>query len=497
LSGDASSQARVLLGRHQVDASMAEVASVHGRPAQSAIMERVLLWGFIAGLAWCPFWSGGNVLLAWGINAVLFPGLLAIYELSLLIRGERHPVAIRQIKAPAALFAAVVLWILVQNATWTPEWLHHPIWQMSADALDKPVDGSISVNRELTGLALLRLVTAASVFWLAMQLCRDATRAHYLLNSIAVMSCAYAAYGLLTFALMPGRVLWFDRPFERTGFITSTFINPNSFATYAGIGLIVICGLIIRLYRNEFRAVGGSIRFRIANFIEVTGGKGAILFGATFLIVVALLLSQSRGGVLSAGLGLCVFAALTFRTGKHRFAEQRAAIIILGALLLGVAFLAFGDLLVGRITQQGFQDSGRPAVYTIMIRSILDAPLIGYGYGTFRDIFPMFRDQSVGTFGKWDMAHNTYLEVLQGLGLLFGSLLVASIVLFASRCVKGAMTRQENEMIPCVAAAVAVLVAANSLVDFSLQIQAVGLTFMALLGAGVAQSKSSRLMLGD
>ena len=131
---------------------MAEVASAKRHPAQSAIVERVLLWAFIAGLAWCPFWFGSNVLLAWGINAVLFPGLVAIYELSLLIRGERHPVAIRQIKAPAALFAAVVLWIFIQNATWTPEWLHHPIWQMSADALDKPVDGSISVNRELTRL---------------------------------------------------------------------------------------------------------------------------------------------------------------------------------------------------------------------------------------------------------------------------------------------------------------------------------------------------------
>ena len=125
------------------------------RPAQSAIVERVLLWAFIAGLAWCPFWFGSNGLLAWGINAVLFPGLVAMYEVSLLIRGERHPVAIRQIKASGALFAAVVLWILIQNATWTPEWLHHPIWPMSADALDKPVDGSISVNRELTSLALL------------------------------------------------------------------------------------------------------------------------------------------------------------------------------------------------------------------------------------------------------------------------------------------------------------------------------------------------------
>ena len=91
--------------------------------------------------------------------------------------------AIRQIKAPAALFAAVVLWILFQNATWTPGWLHHPIWQMTADALDRPIDGSISVDRDLTTLALLRLITAASVFWIAMQLCRDASRANFLLKS--------------------------------------------------------------------------------------------------------------------------------------------------------------------------------------------------------------------------------------------------------------------------------------------------------------------------
>ncbi len=143
-------------------------------PIQSAIVDGALLWAFIAGLAWCPFWFGSNTLLAWGVNAVLFPGLVVLYELSLLLRGERHPVAIKHIKVPAALFAAVILWILIQNATWTPTWLHHPIWPMAADALDKPIDGSISVNRDLTTLALVRLITAASVFWLAIQLCRDA-----------------------------------------------------------------------------------------------------------------------------------------------------------------------------------------------------------------------------------------------------------------------------------------------------------------------------------
>src|SRR6266496_3393108 len=97
-------------------------------PVQSAVVDRVFLWALIAGLAWCPFWFGSNVLLAWGVNAVLFPVLVVIYELSLLIRGERHPVGNRHIKVPAVLFAAVVLWILIQNATWTPAWLHHPIW---------------------------------------------------------------------------------------------------------------------------------------------------------------------------------------------------------------------------------------------------------------------------------------------------------------------------------------------------------------------------------
>ena len=205
------SRVRSLFGRRDINASIVGVAATNRLPAKSTTVERALLWALIAGLAWSPFWFGGNVLLAWGINGVLFPGLVAIYELSLLIRGKRHPVAMKQIKASAALFAAVVLWILIQNATWTPDWLHHPIWQMTADELDRPIGGSISVNRELTSLALLRLITAASVFWISIQLCRDASRAGLLLWSIAAISCAYAAYGLFVFGLMPGRIL-FSQP---------------------------------------------------------------------------------------------------------------------------------------------------------------------------------------------------------------------------------------------------------------------------------------------
>jgi O-antigen ligase len=479
-----------------MDLPTATPASASRVPVETAIIERALFWALVAGLAWCPFWFGSNEPLAWGINALLFPGLVVIYEISLLVRGECHPIAIKHVKAPAALFAAVVLWIFIQNATWTPGWLHHPIWQMSADALERPTNGSISVDRDLTTLALLRLITSASVLWIAFQLSRDAARAYLLLWSVAVIGCAYAGYGLFVLGVTPGRVLWYKNPFWG-GAVSSTFVSPDSYAGYAGIGLITICGLILRLYRDEFFVVGGSIRFRAATFIEVTGKKAAALLAGAFVILVALLLSGSRGGIAATALGLAVLVILTLRVRRRGSVEQREVILIFGALLAAVAFIAFGDVLVGKISRAGIADEGRIGVYAITVGSILDAPWLGYGYGTFADVFPMFRDQSVHTSGYWGQAHNTYLEVFQGLGLPFGLMLVASVVLLVWRCIKGAMVRQANEVIPCVAASVAFLLGAHALVDFSLQMQAVAITFMALLGAGVAQSASSRLALED
>jgi O-antigen ligase len=461
-----------------------------------ALVERALLWAFIAGLAWCPFWFGSNEPLAWGINALLFPGLVAIYEISLLVRGERHPIAIKHVKLPAALFAAVVVWIFIQNATWTPGWLHHPIWQMSADALERPIAGSISVDRDLTTLALLRLITAASVFWIALQLCRDAGRANLLLWSVAAIGCAYAGYGLFVLGLTPGRVLWFKNPYW-AGVVSSTFISPDCYAAYAGVGLVTICGLILELYRDEFLTVGGSIRFRIATFIEVTGKRAAVLVAGAFVILVGLLLSGSRGGIAATAFGLAILAILAIGVSRRGSVEQRVMIMIFGALLVAAAFVVFGDVLVGKIGRLGFEDQSRMGVYAITMGSIFDAPLLGYGYGTFADVFPMFRDQSINRWGVWWQAHNTYLEIFQGLGLPFGLMLVASVVLLVLRCVKGAMVRRENEVIPCVAASVGVLLGVHALVDFSLQMQAVAITFMAVLGAGVAQSASSRLALED
>ena len=72
-------------------------------------------------------------------------------------------------------------------------------------------------------------------------------------------------------------------------------------------------------------------------------------------------------------------------------------------------------------------------------------------------------------------------------------MLIASVVVLVWDCLKGARTRQRDATIPAIAASVSFLVGAHALVDFSLQIQAVTLTYMAILGAGVAQARDDVL----
>jgi O-antigen ligase len=464
-------------------------ASRLARPTQERLFglttEWIVFGFFVIALAWVPFWVGSNRLFPWGINALLFTGLAALYEVSLLLRGIPHPVAIRQVVVSAILFAAVVLWIVVQNATWTPVAWQHPIWQLAAEALDQEVLGSISVDRDLTALALLRLVTAASVFWLALQLCRDPVRARALIWAVVAISALYAALGLFALGFLPnGRIF---RELGPTNFVTSTFVNKNHYVTYAGIGLISAAGVILRAYRRGLRHSGRLWRLKIASLIRTTGTSAVVPLAFAAVILIALLLTASRGGISATALG--IFVLFVINVGR-RGSSVRTEVLLLSfaAVLVITAFAAFSDVFLERIRLEGIYDEGRRWAPLVIFRSIASSPILGYGYGTFSAVFPMFRDDTMNILGIWDKAHNTYFEVLQGLGLLFGSMLIASTLILVWQCFRGARIRQRDATIPAIAASVSVLIGVHAFLDFSLQIQAVTLTFMAVLGAGVAQA---------
>jgi O-antigen ligase len=253
------------------------------------------------------------------------------------------------------------------------------------------------------------LVTAASVFWLALQLCRDTGRAYVLLNAIAVIAAVYALYGLIAFAVAPGSVLWLPTKFSR-GYVTSTFVDPDSYATYAGMALIVACGLILRCCRHEVASEDGPARFKIPSFIEVAARRGALLLAISFVIAVSLLLFGSRGGIFATALGLFVFGALSVQR-RGSAVQVRREMIVLVAVLVAAVFLAFGDAFLGRMAEQGMGNENRMSLYRIIMGAIGHSPVSGFGYGTFADVFPLYRDRSMSVHGKWVTAHDTYLEV--------------------------------------------------------------------------------------
>src|SRR5579885_625295 len=447
-----------------------------GRPAgglrarlHAGFVEPVLFGLYLTGLAWLPLWYGSNDPIAWGANAVLFPGLAILYELSLLARGKGHPVGMRELALPASLFAAVVGWIALQTVGWRGGPLVNPVWSMAAEALGRPLAGSITADRELTDRARLLLVAVASI------------------------GALYAAYGIV--AAKAGQVPWLDIP-PSGGKVTSTFVNHNSFGAYAGIALVAAAALILRHYQGELDGASGSRRHQLALLIEASGSEGAPMLAAGFVLLVGLLLTGSRGATIAAGIAVVALGFLARYRDAAR-GRQSLATIAVGLAVAAAAVFAFGDTVGAALEARGVSDASRLAVYRLTLRSIFDVPLWGYGYGTFAAVFPMYRDRSLGVDGTWGQAHDTYLEVLQGLGLVFGPMLIACVALLVLRCIKGARRRRENAIVPQVAASAACLVGVHSLVDFSLQIQAVALTFVALLGAGVAQSESSRLVLED
>ena len=469
-------------------------ASEHRVGWRNDVVEKAIFWLFVAGLAWVPLWNGSHDWATWGVNAVVFPGLTALYELWLLASGKRHPVGLRLLALPALLLTIAVAWIIAQTLTWRWLPLANPIWGMAGNALARPVAQSISVNRDLTSLALTRLVTAASAFWLAVQLCRSGTRAIHLLGAIGAIGCGYAAYGLI--ALKTGHLPWLDALPSSNAYVSATFHNSDSYAAYAGIGAIVMLGLVLHRYADGIRDAEGSLRLIIASFVEDTSGSSAVLLGGAFLTFVALLLTGSRGGLFGIGFGIFALLMLGGRRESERN-PHRFALLILSIVVLAFILFIFGGQVGDKLGHAGLYDSGRLAVYVLVLRSIMNALLQGYGYGTFVDVFPMYRDHSIEVLGTWAQANDTYLEIFQGLGVVFGSLLIGCVVLLVTRCATGALRRRQDAIVPRVAASAAILVGIHSMVDYGLQMQAVAITLMAILGAGIAQSQSSRLALED
>ncbi len=423
-------------------------------------------------------------------------GVLAVwFSLDRLI-GRRAPaVPVKRIWLPVALYGMVCLWAWIQSLSLTPEWLHHPLWKLTSEAMGVKLYGVISVNPYETRTTLMRLLTYGAVFWLAVQLGRDMAKADVILKAVMFAIGTYALYGLVLWSIGSETILWYEKKdwsINDRGGITSTFINRNNFATFVGLGCVTFLALFIRSMRRSTSVHEDEpVKYFIDRMANKFAGMSSIYLLGLLMTMGALFLSNSRAGFAFTLTACAVYLGVQLFRGRASVAKA-GAVVTLAICVFIVLFNVSGNTLTARFAQGDIIDSRRVAVYKRMVQAIADSPVLGTGYGTFPDVFPMYRDNTVSSWGRWDKGHNTYLEVMMELGLPAASALFLAVALCVYMCFRGALERRRSSHIPMAAFAGSILVALHSTVDFSLQIPAVTITYATLLGLGCAQSWSSQ-----
>lgn len=363
---------------------------------------------------------------------------------------------------PGLLFAAVIAY-----AAWTlapaPAALAHPAWKLAPGAA-----GAVTLDRQATTLAIIKLLGMASVFGVGVALGGASARARVFLIILTYACAAYAAWAFVAFTTDPHHVLGLPRPYheDRLG---ASFFSANSAGLLFGMGLLLSLGLLADRMRR--------------------GGQGVLSVAFPLLALglnaVCLALSASRGALAATALGaaaLAVAYALDRRSGV--FLRLRWPLAAAAAVLLGL-FAWSSQTLVSRLMQTTGDLAARREIMTTHFAIFQTRPLLGQGLGAFEAANRLAMTE--GNFDRlWSVraAHSVYLQWMEEAGwpvalLMFGCIawILAIIVLRRSR-----RPQMVGWVLAIAAASLAPIL--HGLVDYGLQVPSLAAFWACLLGVG-------------
>jgi hypothetical protein len=274
---------------------------------------------------------------------------------------------------------------------------------------------------------------AVALFWAA----RSQFPAGGLRQTARIIAGMGLAVSLLAIAqaASAGRSIYWVFPTDIEGPLPfGPFVNRNHFATWAIMALPLTLGYIAAhtCAHAATAPAGAHLRARLAQAIDP---RTAWLALAAGIMLVALLLSLSRSGLLA--LGASGLVAMWAARGALEAGQRRWTIAAILSLALFGAFWSDVPALARRVASVRTSVADRVTIWRETIPVIRDFPLTGTGAGTYQTAMFVYQQADRGVF--FNQAHNHYLQVAAEGGWLLvvpASLGVAALILLARRRIR-------------------------------------------------------------
>jgi O-antigen ligase len=332
---------------------------------------------------------------------------------------------------------------------------------------------TLSLDPYSTRFALAQ-VAALLVYFAAVLVFTDTPhRLRLLVRTIIIFGFFLAIFGMTQSVTSPTKIYWMRELKQSTAF--GPFINRHHFAGYMEMTIALPLGLLFS------GALDKDMRY--------------IYLFAAILMGLALILTGSRGGIISLFCEIVFLVAIAgFRKRhKHRESEWKKsrmrsaalraglALALIVALFTGVVLLG-GESALSRLTGSINADdptTGRAHFWSVTLDIIRTNPILGTGLGAFGVVYTRY-DSASGMF-RTEQAHNDYLQVLSDGGIVGGIIGLCFLILlfrmgFARRDSRDNFRR--GVAIGALAGTFGVLI--HSFFDFTLHTTANALLFLTI-----------------
>jgi O-antigen ligase len=328
----------------------------------------------------------------------------------------------------------------------------------------------ITAYRHRTYSQLLLYIAYGALVWVVTQTLRRTSQ----LLPMAWALCAYgavvAAFALFQ-GLAPNGKLYWVWTSKQGGLIYGPYVNHNHYA-----------GLMEML--APFPLVLAASRFTRGTRQLAVASIGALMAGTIFL-------SGSRGGMLAFAVEMAVFA-LCLRPQRRNWRQPA----ILGAFLvvvIGLLVWIGGNEMTRRLasihseTRQELSGGVRLTIARDSLRMWKQRPLLGWGLGTFPEVYPQFRSFYTSFFVN--QAHNDYAQLLTETGLAGFAIAFWFLVLVFRRARAKLENWPEtaNGVLTLAALLSCVGILVHSGLDFNLQIPANAALFYVLCAIAASE----------